>query len=160
MDAEQKNNWLAALTAQWRTVRRARMPSVELQLWARQTLLAISAPELDLVSVYAIANEFVESVRMAASVRAATANPPRHATARAAFALADTAPSPLAALPQRKPVTRDYFGGRRLPGSADEPAPPSSGDPYASPANYLRHPTIDVLAQETIARISSRDTGA
>jgi hypothetical protein len=133
------------------------MPSNQLRDWARNTLAEIASSALTTSELDEISEAFFESVQKKTLV--ARESKPVLFQYRT-----DWKDFPLAPLQVEESRTPRQIGQMASAYPSIEPAgsppPPFPANPYGSPSNYLLHPSIDVLDQETITKISSRDTGA
>lgn len=138
MDARQRKRWVAALKALRTASAASGMAGEQLRSWALDTLAAMPSADLDAGSRDAIADAFLAAIQPGVSLVPAAARLPVF-------------------------MSFDKLEARELEQMMSRYAAPAPGElanPYSSPASYLLHPTIDVLDQETIRKISSRDTGA
>lgn len=155
MNAERKNKWVAALKALQTAAALPEMPDDRLRDWAMDTLARIAPPALTASDVAEISRAFIEHSRQS-----------------------DLSGKPGPLLLRYKtdwpefPLALEEIGQSGVPaqlGQAVNPYPlmdapvlPAAylSNPFSSPTSYLAHPGIDVLDQETIIKLASRDTGA
>jgi hypothetical protein len=157
MDTKNKRTWVAALKSVQIAAGLVEMPGNQLRDWARSTLAEITSSALTAGELDEISEAFFESVQKKTLV--AGESKPVLFQYRT-----DWKDLPLAPLQVEESRTPRQIGQMASayfliepPGSPPAPFP---ANPYGSPSNYLLHPSIDVLDQKTITKISSRDTGA
>lgn len=154
MDAKQIREWVAALQAIHTATGRIEMPGAQLRNWARDTLAKLTSAALDANNLEEISEAFLASsqdTQFAVDTELLEYQRGREEVSR--FPAKSDAPSVLRWLEQ---TASPY----PLVDTANTLSAPALVNPYSSPTNYLQHPTIDILDQETITRISARDTGA
>ena len=157
MDAKQKRQWVTALKALQTAAGFGDVPNNQLRDWGRSTLAGITSAALDARDLDDISDAFLESVQKNRNlVQAPERTLFRYQTDWKNFPLVPPEVQESRLPRQLGQVTSSY----PLTETSDNTPAPYPANPYISPTTYLLHPSIDVLDQETITKISSRDTGA
>jgi hypothetical protein len=157
MNAKQRLRWVAALKAVQAAAALPNMSRNELREWARVTLTGIASSALSESDLDHISRAFSESSGSSPS------GMPRGVLFRYKT---DWPEFPLDVAEQSDALSDVLLqlGQAKSPyPQLDAPVTPLAAyllNPFSSPSSYLAHPGIDVLDQETITRIASRDTGA
>ena len=155
MDAEQRNKWVAALDALQTAAALPDLSDNQLRDWAIETLARAASPALHVSDIDEISGAFIENSREANLSGMPLPLQLRYKTEWSAVPLG-RAIEPSGVLAQLGQTASPYSSiGPPALSVASYPS-----NPFSSPAIYLAHPGIDVLDQETITKIASRDTGA
>lgn len=155
MNAKQKSKWVAALKALQTAAALPEMSGDQLRGWAIDTLARIAPSALPASDSDEISDMFVEHSRQGNFSRN-----PRSVLFRY---MTDWSASPPTLDDIGQSGVLAQLGQAVSPYPLiDPPVLPVAylSNPFSSPASYLAHPGIDVLDQETLTKIASRDTGA
>ena len=154
MDAKRLDEWVTALQAIHTAAGLTGMPDERLRRWTRHTPAAITSSTLAANNLHEITETFLayrRNTKFASSTELLTYQ--KDSTESSLAQAKNDTYSVLRWLEQ----TANLYP---VIGAADKLSAASLTDPYSSPCTYLQHPAIDVLDQETITKIATRDTGA
>jgi len=154
MDAKRLKDWVTALQAIRTAAGPAQMRDSQLRSWAIQTLAGISSTTLDPSDLHEITDAFLESDRNTKS--STDTNLVTYQNDQTGFLFRPAKEEAYSIFRWLEQTASPY----PVTGTADQLSTASLVYPYSLPRTYLEHPVIDVLDQETITKIATRDTGA